>query len=383
VRHEIAKAMLDPIFAAPTLVDPKQRLRLRSFAEASIFSVVYLLLLAIFHAEGKVDRETLFEACAIVATLIFGLFLIFHLGLNLRFPDPSLTVVQVLAAVSTMLFVYYRAPESRLVFTPCFFIALMFGMLRCSGAKLVVLGLVSLSAFALVIWRRYGDTNDVAVLRLDILQFVVIATTFPWLVFLGGRVKRLQRNLLDMNVKMEDIEQKAYQDDLTGIHNRRGLLVAMQDSRRRADATGEPFSICVIDLDLFKRYNDEFDHLTGDRVLQAFVQAARNGLRSTDVFGRYGGDEFVQILPQTALSGAVLDAERLRDRISMLDIPLPRSMDQLTVSIGVAQYRSGETINQTFARADEALYRAKQMGRNRVEWGCETPDIAESGHTPT
>ena len=80
MRHEMAKSMLDPIFAAPTLVDSKQRLRLRSFAEASIFSVVYLLLLAIFHAEGKVDRETLFEACAIVATLIFGLFLIFHLG---------------------------------------------------------------------------------------------------------------------------------------------------------------------------------------------------------------------------------------------------------------------------------------------------------------
>ncbi|HTT01972.1 MAG TPA: GGDEF domain-containing protein [Steroidobacteraceae bacterium] len=383
MRHEIAKSMLYPIFAARTRVEPKQRLRLRRFAEASIFSVAYLLLLAIFHAEGKVDRETLFEACAIVATLIFGLFLIFHLGLNLRFPDPSLTVVQVLAAVSTMLFVFYRAPESRLVFTPCFFIALMFGMLRCSGAKLAVLGLVSLSAFALVIWRRYGDNNDVAELRLDILQFVVIATTFPWLVFLGGRVKRLQRNLLDMNIKMEDVEQKVYQDDLTGIHNRRGILVAMQDSRRRADATGEPFSVCVIDLDLFKRYNDEFDHLTGDRVLQTFVQAARNGLRSTDVFGRYGGDEFVQILPQTALSGAVLDAERLRDRISMLHIPLPRSMDQLTVSIGVAQYRSGETINQTFARADEALYRAKQMGRNRVECGCETPDIAESGHTPS
>lgn len=382
MRHDIAKSMLDPIFAAPTRVESKQRLRLRRFAEASTFSVIYLLLLAIFHAQGKVDRETLFEACAIVAALIFGFFFIFHLGLNLRLPDPSLTVVQVLAAVSTMLFVFYRAPESRLAFTPCFFIALMFGMLRCSGAKLAVLGLVSLSAFALVIWHRYRGSNDAEVLRLDILHFVVIATTFPWLVFLGGRVKRLQRDLFDMNIKLEDIEQKAYQDDLTGIHNRRGLLVAMEDSRRRANATGEPFSICMIDLDLFKRYNDEFDHLTGDRVLQTFTQAARNGLRSADVFGRYGGDEFVQILPQTALSGAMLDAERLRDRISMLDVPLPRSMDQLTVSIGVAQYRSGETIDQIFARADEALYRAKQMGRNRVECCCTIGGIAESGHTP-
>lgn len=352
--------MFDLIFAAPTRVDPKQRLRVRSFAQASIFSVVYLLLLAIFHAQGKVDRETLFEACAVVVTVIFGFSLIFHLRLNLRFPDPSLTVFQVLAAVSTLLFVFYRAPESRLVFTPCFFVALLFGMLRCSGTKLAVLGSVSLSALALMIWRRFTDNNDSEVLRLDILQFVVIATTFPWLVFLGGRVKRLQRDLLDMNIK-------AYHDDLTGIHNRRGLLAAMEDSRQRADATGEPFSICVIDLDLFKRYNDEFDHLTGDRVLQTFAQVARDGLRSTDVFGRYGGDEFLQILPQTALSGAMLDAERLRNRVNMAHVPLPRSVDQLTVSIGVAEYRSGETTGQTFARADEALSRAKQMGRNRIE----------------
>jgi diguanylate cyclase (GGDEF)-like protein len=107
--------------------------------------------------------------------------------------------------------------------------------------------------------------------------------------------------------------------------------------------------------------------LTGDRVLQAFAQAVREGLRSTDVFGRYGGDEFVQILPNTALAGALLDAERLRSRISSLDIPFARSMGTLTVSIGVAQYRLGETVVHTFSRADAALYKAKQLGRNRVE----------------
>jgi diguanylate cyclase (GGDEF)-like protein len=199
------------------------------------------------------------------------------------------------------------------------------------------------------------------------LQFVVIAITFPWFVFIGGRVKQLQRDLLDVNIKLEDIEEKARHDDLTGVYNRRALMVAMEESKQRACATGEPLSICVIDLDFFKRYNDEFDHLTGDRVLQVFAQTVRHGLRSTDIFGRYGGEEFVQILPHTALAGAMLDAERLRNRISTLDIPLAHSMGPLTVSVGVAQYRPDETIVQTFARADEALYKAKQLGRNRVE----------------
>jgi diguanylate cyclase (GGDEF)-like protein len=352
---------------SPTHDQLKQRLRLRRFIQASIFSVLYLLVLTLFYTQDKVDRETLVQACIIVVTVICGFFIVFRLGLNLLFPDPSLTVFQLLSAVFTMLYVVYRAPDSRLAFTAFFFVALMFGMLRCSGRKLVVLGVVSLAAFALVIWRRYSNNHDIDMRRLDTLQFIVIAVTFPWFVFIGGRVKKLQRDLLNVNLKLEDIEEKARYDDLTGVFNRRALMVAMEGSKQRANSTGEPLSICVIDLDHFKRYNDEFDHLTGDRVLQAFAQAVREGLRSTDIFGRYGGEEFVQILQHTALPGAMLDAERLRHRINTLDLAFARSMGPLTVSIGVAQCRPGETIVQTFARADGALYKAKQLGRNRVE----------------
>jgi diguanylate cyclase len=361
--------MRDPIseLSSAAQVESKQQLRWRRFLQASIFSGLYLLVLTIFYTQEKVDRATLLEACAIVATLIIGFFVVFRLGLNLRSSDPSLTVFQLLAAVSTMLFVVYRAPDTRLAFTAFFFVAFMFGMLRCGGKKLAALGLVSLTALAMVIWRRYSDNHDGEMLRLDLLQFLVLAITFPWFVFIGGRVKQLQRDLLEVNIKLEDIEEKARHDDLTGLYNRRALMVAMEESKQRAIASGEPLSICVIDLDLFKRYNDEFDHLSGDRVLRTFAQAARDGLRSTDVFGRYGGDEFVQILPHTALDGAILDAQRLRIRIETLDIPFARSMSPLTVSIGVAQYRPGETIVQTFARADGALYKAKQLGRNRVE----------------
>jgi diguanylate cyclase (GGDEF)-like protein len=101
--------------------------------------------------------------------------------------------------------------------------------------------------------------------------------------------------------------------------------------------------------------------------LRAFAREVRAGLRATDVFGRYGGEEFVQICRHTDLAGAVADAERLRKRISALDVPIPRSIGRLSVSIGVAQYRPGEGIMQTFARADHALYKAKRRGRNRVE----------------
>jgi diguanylate cyclase (GGDEF)-like protein len=362
-------SMHDPISDMPSPIRDEfnQRLRLRRFLLASTFSVLYLVVLAVFYTQDKVDHETLFEACAIVGGIILVFFGVFHLGINRRFPDPSLTVFQLLAAVFTMLFVVYHAPDTRLAFAAFFFVALMFGMLRSSSRKLAVLGSVSLASFALVIWLRYANNHDAEILRLDMLQLVVIAITFPWLVFIGERVKRLQRDLVDVSIKLENIEEKSRYDDLTGVYNRRALMVAMEESKRRAHATGEPLSICVIDLDFFKRYNDEFDHLTGDQVLRTFAQAVRDGLRSTDIFGRYGGEEFVQILPNTTLAGAMLDAERLRNRISTLDIPMARSIGPLTVSVGVAQYRPGETIVQTFARADGALYRAKLLGRNRVQ----------------
>ena len=366
--HDV-DAMPDSLVAlpAPARDASKQSLRLRRFLFASLFSLVYLFVLALFYAEDKVGRDTLVEACAIVVSSVLVFFFLFRLDLNLRFTDPSLTVWQLLVAVFTMLYVVYRAPETRLVFSAFFFVALMFAMLRHSGRKVAALGSVSLLGFALVTWLRYEGNRDGEMLRVDMLQLAVVSVTLPWFIFIGEHVKRLRRGLDEVSLKLEGIEERARRDDLTGVYNRRALMIAMEDAKRRADASGEPLSICVIDLDLFKRYNDEFDHLTGDIVLRAFAQAVQGGLRATDVFGRYGGEEFVQILRQTALTGAMADAERLRERISQLYMPIPRSIGPLTVSIGVAQYEPGETIVETFARADAALYKAKQRGRNRVE----------------
>ena len=352
---------------APTPDEFKQDLRVRRFLLASAFSVLYLAVLLIFYSQDRIDRDTLLEAHAMVAALIVVFYGIFRSRLNIKFADPSLTGWQLMAAMATMLYVVYHAPDTRLAFTAFFFVALMFGMLRQSDMRLALLGTIGLAAFALVTLLRYARNNDVEMLQLDMLQFVVVGATFPWFVYIGGRIQRLQHHLTEVSTRLEDIEERARRDDLTGVYNRRALLVAMEESKLRADAVDEPLSICMIDLDLFKRYNDEFDHLTGDHVLKTFAQFVQQGLRATDVFGRYGGEEFVQILHNTTLTGAVADAERLRERLSALEIPGMPSIGQLTVSIGVAQYEPGEAIIRTFARADEAMYRAKERGRNRVE----------------
>jgi len=345
----------------------RQRIRMRRFAFASVFSILFVGVLTVFYALDKIDGETLGHAALFVSAFIVAFFFIFRTGINLRLSDPSLTGWQFLAAVVTMLYVVYYAPDTRLAFTAFFFVAVMFGMLRRDSRKIAILGFVSIALFALLTMLRYANNGDPEILRLDILQCLVMVVTLPWILFLGGHLQRLQQGLADFRIKLEDIEEKARRDELTGVYNRRALLAAMHDSKLQSDATGEPFSICVVDLDRFKRYNDEFDHLTGDRVLRAFARAVQDGLRTTDFFGRYGGEEFVQILPRTPLAGAIAEAERLRSRIRTIELPATSSIGGLTVSIGVAEYAPNESIEQTFARADSALYKAKHLGRDRVE----------------
>jgi diguanylate cyclase (GGDEF)-like protein len=357
------------VLAAPNTArsERRQRIRMRRFKFASVFSILFVGVLTVFYAQDKIDGETLAHAALFVFVFIVVFFFIFRTGINLRLSDPSLTGWQFLAAVVTMLYVVYYAPDTRLAFTAFFFVAVMFGMLRRDSRKIAILGFASIVLFALLTVLRYAGNRDIEILRLDMLQCLVMVVTLPWILFLGGHLQRLQQGLADFRIKLEDIEEKARRDDLTGVYNRRALLAAMHDTKLQSDATGEPFSICVVDLDRFKRYNDEFDHLTGDQVLRAFARAVQDGLRTTDFFGRYGGEEFVQILPRTPLVGAIAEAERLRSRIRTVELPAVSSIGRLTVSIGVAQYAPNESIEQTFGRADSALYRAKHLGRDRVE----------------
>jgi diguanylate cyclase (GGDEF)-like protein len=122
----------------------------------------------------------------------------------------------------------------------------------------------------------------------------------------------------------------------------------------------------VADIDWFKSVNDRFGHHGGDRILQAFSTIAQGELRSIDFIGRYGGDEFLLVLIQTSLAGGRECAERVRRQMEQTSGSHLERNGLVTVSIGVAQYRPGETLDSTLQRADAALYRAKSAGRNRV-----------------
>ena len=194
---------------SPTRDELKQSIRLRRFLLASAFSAVYLAVLSVFYTLDQIDRQTLVEAYAIVAGFMLFFFCVFRFGINLRFPDASLTGWQFLASVFTMLYVVYRAPDTRLVFTAFFFVALMFCMLRHTGRMLAGLSAISLVGYAVVVWVRYLANADGDALRADALHLCVLLVTTPWFVFIGEYVKRLRRGLTEASLKLEGIEESA------------------------------------------------------------------------------------------------------------------------------------------------------------------------------
>ena len=170
--------------------------------------------------------------------------------------------------------------------------------------------------------------------------------------------------------------EMATQDFLTGLLNRRETFHRLDEELQRSRRLATPFSVLLLDLDHFKQVNDVHGHSAGDLVLQAVAAALRQGVRPYDLCCRYGGEEFLVILPETALEAAAGIAERLRHDIENLKIAVTKKTDlRITASIGAATLVGNESIDQLIARADEAMYNAKASGRNRVSL-ADPPDAS-------
>ncbi len=159
-------------------------------------------------------------------------------------------------------------------------------------------------------------------------------------------------------------------DGLTGVANRRHLMERLKQEIDRAERYQTSLSVIMLDLDKFKSFNDAYGHVKGDELLKSFSTMVKSAIRSTDIAGRYGGEEFCVILPNTSVKGAAVIAERIRKAMEELKISAADGQPPVgrTLSIGIAEFSAGETVEKLLSAADAALYRAKAGGRNRAEW---------------
>jgi diguanylate cyclase (GGDEF)-like protein len=350
--------------------DPAQRVRLAQAGLATLLMTAGVLVMAYFAQNG-------IAAPAAVAwwgaVSIGGLVLAFALirsGCTLGWSDPALAVPQIVFSIASGAWAYAIAGSGRGGVFPILMIVLMFGMFGASPARMRWVSLYAVVLFGVVMALQAWRLPGVYAPAVELGHFLVVAIVMPAAGLLTVRLSNLRERVRSQRSELRDalgrIQELATRDELTGLVNRRHMQLLLEQERQRSVRAGHPYSVALLDIDRFKRVNDEHGHAAGDVVLKAFAREALGCLRMSDVLARWGGEEFVVMMPDTRHAFARIGAERLRERIAAATVRVGDVTIRVTVSIGLTEHRAGETVSDTLARADGALYDAKTQGRDRV-----------------
>jgi diguanylate cyclase len=294
-----------------------------------------------------------------------------ELNFNESFEDHYLSVPQGIVSVTIQLGAIYLAPEVGFYFVCIIFIVLGFGALRMSARQMGVVW--SYAAAGLTVLFTWTDKaiampmNTPAESRLALLCFVTALGRFACTGLYGASLREaLYRRSNELKAAHARIEELAQVDELTGVLNRRYIMQALNDELARAQRTGAPCSVAIVDIDHFKRINDTFGHPAGDEVLRRIAATLGASVRGIDKLGRYGGEEFLLVLPASTREQAGAAIDRLRQIIASIVWDGIAGDLRVTMSAGVAQVRENDAAGDILSRADVALYNAKDFGRDRV-----------------
>jgi diguanylate cyclase (GGDEF)-like protein len=304
-------------------------------------------------------------------TLVIFSIILSEFGFNERFKDHYLVAPQATVCMLIALAFTYIAPEVGGMFLCTLFIVFSFSSLRSTPAQTMVIWTamtIGLAGLFLLTDKPVSMPHGSHLERFATL--LVFVLTIGRCMFLGIFSNSLKQSLYQSGLKLKEaykrIEELAELDELTGSYNRRCIMRMLDEEIARAGRSGAPCSIALIDLDWFKRINDSFGHPTGDEVLRTFSITMFANIRGIDRFGRYGGEEFLLVLPDMSTDNAVRALDRLRAIIAELDWSAFSPDMSVTISAGVATLKPEETPDTFLARADCALYAAKARGRNRI-----------------
>lgn len=299
---------------------------------------------------------------------VITFYMLVRSGWSKRLVNPSMDFPQSLFAVVAALSAYVIAGPVREGVMPLFSLLLIFGVFTLPPRQVLIVGLLTIFGLgsvvlAMVHWMP-GENDG----RESLLRFMLAALIMPAISAVAYYVASIRRRMAKQKKELRQalalLQEVAIRDDMTGLVNRRHMMQLLDTQQERQVRSGEGFCVALIDLDHFKHINDHYGHHVGDAVLKDFALSAVSVLRQTDVLARWGGEEFLLMMPGHGIHHEqILQA---LDRIRAQLAALPTLADHpVTFSSGVTCHPAGEVLRETLERADRALYQAKSQGRNR------------------
>ncbi len=336
--------------------------------------VMFTAFAGIQHAEvmmGLIDpwQSHVLTAFNLGCSITF--YLLIRSGLNLRLAvDPSLTLPQCLLGMVSVSWSYAITGQARGGVMMLLILVMFFGVFALSPRQAGGVAAFGIGLLVCVMgWRALAGSPRYDI-RVELSHFLFVIVAASVMSALSVRLvkmrSRLSQQKKDLQEALERIQTLATRDALTGLFNRRAMLETLTLEAHRVQRGGGSMCLALIDLDHFKRINDTHGHAAGDRVLCRFADTAREELRATDVLSRWGGEEFMLLLPATSMPAARVGIERVRARLAATPFDDIAPGMTVTLSAGLSQCMGSADLEHAIERADQAMYMAKAEGRNRA-----------------
>lgn len=381
--RSLSQRSLDLLFS----VDPTLRVRssMAMLAVLLMVSSVGVMLWLGYAGYGALPVIIWWAVISIAGQLIMTCMVRF--GWSKQWRDPALTVQQILWAVTCSAVAYVLAREAKGVVPGLLAVTLLFAALNLKAKQIIAVSLYAFGTFSLAVLFSMElvhkpepepamEVAYAAVLLIMLLGSMMLSLR---LYQLRGRLRRQRQELA---TALAENRELASRDILTGLINRRHMLELLHLEQRRCLRGVRVMLLAQMDIDHFKSINDTYGHGVGDMALQTFADVVRDNIRSSDVLSRWGGEEFVLLLSDTDIDGALLTLNRVRLAVQSADVAGAPAELRMTVSIGLATHIAGEALEVTLDRADQALYCAKRAGRNQVVLG-ERPHVHATTIAPS
>ena len=346
------------------------RIRKRGVALATVGLLFALGVLLVMRIAGFSEFSTIRWLGALAVTLVVQgiMWLLPHLGIDRLLTWDYHFLYTPLAAAGVLLCVYlYIAPELRLIGLLSWTIAIMFMAGLAGFFGVLGVGLLMTVGYLFVVMLLGSQGRAPGPLRFDLM----VAFLFVMINIYGGVVfERLKRDRREMKALRERLSEMALTDPLTELPNRRHFHERVSAEIGRVQRHGGGFTIAIIDIDDFKIFNDERGHLAGDHLLKEVATVIRTQMRVSDMLARFGGDEFVMLMPNTTCDEAVRGLDRIRKVVEASGFSGAEIQPEgrVTISAGAACCpQDGTEHDLIVKKADDSLYRAKRSGKNRIE----------------